>query len=134
MIKYTFLEVFLFICKVSKHLSLIIRTINRKTKMGDINHQACYRLNFKPMNWVICEKPLWRMKSSNVFETKKSHKLETLKCIFEKTLVLIETSWLKNCGNFLICYHKNWESFHPKGSIWKAQISNQQTNIIRLYW
>ena len=71
-------------------------------------------------------------KKQYVFETKKSHKLETLKCILKKTAMLLETSWLKNCGNFLVCHPKNQASSYPKSSSWKAQICYQQIpSIIR---
>ena len=85
------------------------------------------------INWVICEKPPWRMKKQDVFETKRliNRKLSN---VFEKTTTLLETSWRKNCGNFLICQTRNWRSSFPKSSTYKAHICYQQISIIRPYW
>ena len=95
-------------------------------------NEACSLL----INGVICEKPPWRIKTV-CLRNKNAHKLETLKCILEKTTTLLETSWLKNCGNFLICQTRNWGSSYPKSSTYKARlfaICYQQISTIRPYW
>ena len=49
-------------------------------------------------------------KKTVCLRNKKVHNLETLECILEKTTMLLKTSWLKNCGDFLIYHPKNWGS------------------------
>ena len=65
-------------------------------------NEACSLL----INRVICEKPP-NDKKTVYLRNKKAQKLETLKCTLEKTIMLLETSRLKNCGDFIICHPKN---------------------------
>ena len=93
-------------------------------------NEACSLL----INGVICEKPPWSMKKQYVFETKWIINWKPPKRILEKTTTLLETSWLKSCGNFLICQTRSWRSSYPKSYTWKGHICYQQISIIRPYW
>ena len=68
--------------KYDKHTSRESWTFSPK------RNEACSLL----INGVICKKPPWRIKNSMSSKYKKAHKLETVKCILEKTIMLLETS------------------------------------------
>ena len=66
--------------------------------------------------WSYFQQTSFKDKKTVCLRNKKAHKLETLKCILEKTIILLQTSWLRNCGEFLIWHPKNCRSFYPKCS------------------
>ena len=71
MYKYTFIEVSIFIFKVSKHFVINYTIIKEgKQKTGDIKQKECYRPNFKswkyPLNGIR-KQEIWHTHIQRIF-------------------------------------------------------------------